>query len=848
MLRTTFKGLVAHKSRLFTTALAVVLGVAFMSGTLVLTDSLGRQLETLSEDTYAEADVFVRSEAAFSVEREPVRAPVDASLVDAVAETDGVEAVAGRVEGWAQIVGSDGEPLGGGTTDAPNLGGNWITVEQLNPFELAEGSAPAEDDQVVIDRGSATEADLAVGDDATVLTTAGPVPVTISGIATFGDSDSMLGMSSVLFTDAAAQTLVGEPGTYSGIAAVAASGVDPASIVDDLSGVVGGDLEVLTGSELRADARSEAAESLSFFNAFLMTFAVIALFVGAFIISNTFSVIVAQRTRELAVLRAIGASRRQVMASVVLESVVVGVLASIGGLLAGLGVALGLRSMLAGLGVELPNGGLVLEASSMLISLAVGVVITVASALLPARRASRIAPIAALRDTAVDDSAGSRMRTLVGSTISLVGAAMLAAGLGGASSSPIALVGGGAAVLFIGVAALGPVLARPVSRFLAAPVRWFRGTPGLLAGENAVRNPKRTAATASALMVGVGLVGFITVTGSSIKASADDAISGSMLADFAVVSGSIDPTAGGFDNSMASDLGQLPEVLAASGLRTAPVLIDDDVANVVSVDPSTVEQVLEFDTVEGHLADLGPGKVALSEPTARDAGLRVGSVMEVEFADGTSDELVVEALFADQSWGDIVVEHSVLESHGVGSLDSEVFVALADGVDPGTGRSVLEAELSGVANASVKDSEEYAGDIAAEIDMLLGLGYALLALAVVIGVLGIANTLALSIMERTRELGLLRAIGMFRSQVRSMVRWESAVIALFGAVLGLAVGIGFGLALVYALADEGINVVVIPVPALAVIAGLAVLAGVGASLLPSRRAARVDVLTALGTS
>ena len=355
MLRTTIKGLIAHKARLFTTALAVVLGVAFMSGTLVLTDSLGRQLETLSADTYAQTDVYVRSAETFTVDMELVRGPVDADLLDEVVATEGIEAAIGRTEGWAQIVGADGEPLGGGTTDAPNLGGNWITVEQLNPFELAEGEPPAVDDEVVIDRKSATEASLAVGDRTTVLTAGGPIEVTISGIAMFGTSDSMLGMSSVLFTDAAAQELVGEPGRYAGIAAVAAEGADPAAISESLGGELGGDVAVLTGEELRDDARAEATQSLAFFNAFLMTFAVIALFVGAFIISNTFSVIVAQRTRELAVLRAIGASRRQVMGSVVIESGVVGVVASLVGLVAGLAVALGLREMLRVLGVEIPG-------------------------------------------------------------------------------------------------------------------------------------------------------------------------------------------------------------------------------------------------------------------------------------------------------------------------------------------------------------------------------------------------------------------------------------------------------------------------------------------------------------
>jgi putative ABC transport system permease protein len=848
MLRTTLKGLIAHKVRLLITALAVVLGVAFMAGTLVLTDTLGQQFDSLAVDTNAGIDAYIRSEAAFGDDTALVRDKVDAGLVDSVALVDGVGAAAGRIEGWAQIVAADGEPVGGGTNQAPSMGGNWIDVDQVNPYELVEGTAPSADDEVVIDRGTATEADLAVGDRTSVLTANGPTPVRISGIATFGDADSMLGMSTVLFTDDAAQRLVGEPGRYDGIAVVAADGTSSESLVTRLEQVLPDGVESLTGEALTEEARDQVGESLGFFNAFMMTFAVIALFVGAFIISNTFSIIVAQRTRELAVLRAIGASRRQVLTSVVAESLVVGVLASLVGLVAGVGVAAALRSMFESMGIDVPEGSMVIESGSMVTAFAVGAVITVLSAVLPARRAARIAPIAALRDTAIDDSAGSRGRLVGGTLATALGAAVLAAGLAGVSETPVALVGAGAAIVFLGVATLGPVLARPASRVLGTPMRWIRGTSGLLARENAARSPKRTAATASALMIGVGLVGFITVMGSSVKASIDDAIGGGLQAEYVVVTDSGGQLTGGFDTSLAEQLTALPEVDAVTSLRVTDALFDGDPTQLASLDADTVEQTFDLDVVEGSVTDLTADGLAVSEDYAEEQGWELGTVVPITLADGVERELTVQAIYASGGFSDQLVDHAAVAVPGATPIDSELFVKVAGGVEDDAARRAIESVTASAANAEVQSRPEYSEERAAQIDTLLGLGYALLALAVVIGVLGIANTLALSIVERTRELGLLRAIGMTRSQVRSTVHWESVIIALFGTALGLTVGIVFGWAVVAALAEEGITTLVVPVSSLAMAALLAVVAGVGAALLPARRAARLDVLTALRSS
>lgn len=847
MFRTTLKGLMAHKLRLLTTALAVTIGVAFMAGTLVFTDTLGQQFDSLVADANAGTDANVRKTAAFdggggmTGQTQAVRGRLDAGLLATVSDIDGVGAATGLTQGWAQLVGSDGKTIGGGANSAPSQGLNWIQVPELNPYELAEGTAPSGPDQVVIDRASARTGDLSVGDTATVLVKGGPRSVTISGIATFGEVDSMLGMSTVLFDDEAAQQLVGEPGRYDSISVLATGDVTQEELTRRIAEHMPEGVEAITGAELTAEQQSDAAADLSFFNTFMVTFAVVALFVGSFIILNTFSIIVAQRSRELAVLRAIGASRRQVMASVLLESVVVGVLASAVGLVAGIGIASGLRSLVSAVGIEVPSADMAVEPASMVTALAVGVIITIASAVLPARRAARISPVAAMREVDVDTSSGSKVRVGLGAAATVAGAVLLGAGLAGASAAPVALVGAGATVVFVGVAVLGPVLARPLSRLIGAPIAALRGVPGTLARENAARSPKRTAATASALMIGVALVGFIAVMAGSIRASIDDAVAGTLRADYVVDSGTFGT--GGLAPSLADELSALPEVDAVTGLRLADASIGGSGVMVGSVDTTVMGELFAVDMVAGTVADLGLDGIAMVEDAADEHRVSVGDPVEVRFADGTAATLEVRGVYSNADMGSYIVDTELAAPHQ--PFDTAVYLRVSDGVDVEEARSAIEAVTGSVPNAELQDRTEVAEAAAATIDPILGLIYALLGLAVLIAVLGIANTLALSIFERTRELGLLRAIGMTRSQVRSAVRWESVIIALLGTALGLVIGVGFGWAVVSALAEEGVSRLAVPASTMVVIAVLAVVAGVVAAALPARRAARLDVLGAL---
>ena len=844
MLRTTVKNLAARKLRLLTTSLAVLLGVAFMAGTLVLTDTIGRTFDGLFTEVNAGTDAYVRGETAFRSDFGDQRARLDAALVDTVKDVRGVAAAEGSVQAFAQVVDKKGEPIGDPNMGAPTFGANWGANPDLNPFELAEGRAPAAGDEVVLDWGTARAGHFAIGDSAKVLTQAGPLQTEVVGIATFGGADSPAGASFALFTDEAAQAYLKAPGKVDAIKVVGAEGVSSAELVTRIAAVLPARTEVLTGDAITAEDQSSVQESLGFFNTFLLAFAFIALFVGSFIIYNSFSILVAQRSKEMALLRAIGASRRQVLGSVLLEAIVVGLIASLAGLAAGVGVAAGLKALLSGLGIDIPAGGVVLSGRTVVMSLVAGLGVTVASALFPARKASKVPPIAAMRDTAVEPTGGSRRRAVVGLTVTGLGALAMAGGL--FSDGGIAAVGAGAALVFVGVAVLGPILARPITRVLGAPLPRLRGMPGTLAKENALRNPKRTSATAAALMIGVALVGFITILASSTKSSITAAVASSFTGDLVVDSGSFG--IGGLDPTLAPRLGQLPEVGAASGLRMTAAEVDGHTTMLLGADPRSVQRIVDLGVTSGSIRDLGAGQIGVLRTTAEANHWSIGSRVPVRFAETGLQQLEVAVIYdKDELVGKYLIGLPAFEANVADQFDIQVLIKVADGVSIAEARAAVAPVTAAYPQATLQDRAQYADAQSAEIDTILNLIYALLSLAVIIALLGIANTLALSLFERTRELGLLRAVGMTRSQLRTTVRWESVIIALLGTTLGLVIGVTFGWALVTALKDEGLSAFTVPVGQLAVVALIAGVAGVLAAILPARRAAKLDVLGAIGS-
>jgi putative ABC transport system permease protein len=700
---------------------------------------------------------------------------------------------------------------------------------------------------VVIDKKSADDTGYQVGDTAQVLVKGGPQDVTIAGIATFGDADSPGGASFVLFTLDAAQRLIAEPDKFDNILVVADDGISPTEIVQRIAPALPTGTEAVTGDEVTQESQDEIKQGLSFFNTFMLVFAVIALLVGGFIIFNTFFITVAQRTRENALLRALGAKKRQILVSVLVEALAVGLIASAVGIGLGILVAGALKALLGALGFELPGGGIVLTASTVIISLVVGVGVTVVAAISPARRAGKVPPVAAMREVAVGSTGyGSRQRIVVGCTLLVLGGAALAYGLVGSSGSPILIVGGGVLLVFFGVAALGRTVALPLSRSIGWPLPRLFGIRGRLARENAMRNPRRTAATASAVMIGVGLVTFISIFAASAKASFGTVIDRAFRGDF-VITSPAGAASGGLDPELATSLNELPEVDVAGGIRAGVAEIDGSATQVLAASDEAFD-VVDVDPVAGSPADLGADTIAVFEDVAKDKNLSIGDRVPVVFKDTGPQELTVAMIYGEsQPAGDWLLGTETYEANVEDQYDFQVFVRKADGVDTATARSAIEQVADGFPGAKVLDQSGYEADQTQFIDQLLNLIYVMLLLAIFIALLGIANTLALSIIERTRELGMMRAVGMKRSQLRSMIRWESVIIAIQGTLLGIVVGVFFGWALVTALSDEGIETFRLPVATLVVIVVLAALAGVLAAVWPARRAAKLDVLRAVVT-
>jgi putative ABC transport system permease protein len=847
MFTLTIKGLWAHKLRYALTGLAVILGVAFMAGTTVLTDTMEQTFNGVFESANDGIDVIVRNGAAIEGDTGDVRERVDGALVDRVAAVAGVDAAAGSIQGFAQLVHADGEAA---ETDGFGLtiGANWIADERLNPFDLASGRAPEGADDVVLDERTARTEGWTLGDRITVLTKAGPTTMTLVGTATYGAVDGLPGASLVATDDATAQALFAEAGRFDSVVVAAAVDVTPgelSALVSSELGAGAAGLEVITGSDDTADKQADLKQDLDFFNTFLMAFAYVALFVGTFIIYNTFSIVVAQRMRDLAMLRAIGARRGQVLRSIVLESVVVGVVAAGIGLVGGIGLSFGLRALLAGVGLDIPSGPLVITSRTVVTAFAVGVAVSVLSAVMPAVRASAVRPIAALRDIAVDRSGVSMRRVAIGVVEVAAGVAAFAAGLGADASSALPFIGLGALAVVLGVCTLGPVLVRPAMRVLGSPAAHLSGVTGRYAQENARRTPKRTAATASALMIGVALVGFITILAASTKTSVAAAVDTSFRADYVIDSGS---WSHGFATTIEDDLAAVDVVDVLSPVRVATAEVDGSATQVTAVDTTVFDRLYDLEVTQGSLVGVDADGFALPTTDAADRGLALGDSVPFRFAGGSEVDLVLRATYdgslvtADSPW---LVDVEAFDGRVADQFDRQVFVLTTAGSTAADSRVDIEAALTGWPNAEIQDQAEFKESITAEIDMMLNLIYGLLALAVVIALIGIANTLALSVHERTRELGLLRAIGMHRGQVRSAVRWESLLIAALGAVLGTVLAIGGAWGIVQALDDEGVTTLTLPYLQLAIITGAAGLAGVLAATAPARRAASLDILRAI---
>ncbi len=848
MLRTSFKNMLAHRRRLAATALAVILGVALIAGTLVLTDTISQTFTGLYSTVYQGTDAVVRAKAAFTgIQNSGAqRPPVDAGLVASLRTVKGVAADEGVVRGYARLVGSNGQALGNPNTTG-TIGRSWPGTGPLNPWVLAAGRPPGADNEIVIDAKSASDGHLAVGDTATVLVEGPPRQMLITGIARFGGASSPGGASVVLFTVPAAQKLVGQPGKFDSISFAAQPGVSQTQLVRNLQAVLPAGLEAVTGQQAASEDRSTTLNAVGQLTTLLLVFAVAALLVGAFMIFNTFSITVAQRTRENGLLRALGATRRQILSSVLLEAVTVGLLASAVGLGVGVAVAAGLKALLAAIGIDIPAGSIVFTARTVIIALVVGTGVTVAAALSPARKAGKVPPIAAMQDAAVTSTGyGSKQRVFVGLGVLALGAAALFTGLLAHLSSPVLVVGVGAVLVFFGVAILGRTVALPISRVLGAPLPALRGVTGTIARQNAMRNPKRTAAAASALMICVGLVSFITIFASSATAAINTVYARTFTGDFIINSGA--GGTGGVDPALARRVGQLPQVALASGLRVGMAKIEGGVQQVVAVDPKTAFGIFDVQPLQGNENDLGPNAIAVYKTVATDHHLKIGDHIPVLFAGtGTRSMRVALIYGSSEPAGNYFLGISAYQANFTNQYDLLVFVKKAPGVSTAAALAAVTTVTKDYPGTTVQNEAQYEAQTEQPINQILDLIYILMLLAVIIALLGIGNTLALSIYERIREIGLFRAVGMTRRQLRSVIRLESVVIALQGTVLGLLIGVLFGWAIVHAINIFGTGVVSIPYRTLVAVVILAAIGGVVTAIRPAGRAARLNILRAIVT-
>ncbi|MFG3144957.1 ABC transporter permease [Streptomyces sp. NPDC048243] len=848
-LRLSVSSLRAHRRRFAGTFFAVFLGVAFLAGTLVMGDTLRAGFDTMFGNATRGTDAVVRSAGTITApgESQGVRSPVGTDLVRTIERVPGVAAAVPDIQGAGQLVGADGKPIGG--QGPPTLAGNWIDDPGLNAYRLAEGRAPARTGEVVVNRGAAKKGGLRVG-DTTVLRTPDPVHVTVVGLATFGGED---GMAQVTFTGMtradAEKYLTPKPGEAASIRVRAGPGVGQGELVSALTPVLPKGVEAITGQEsAQENTEMISSQFLTIFTTLLLVFSGIALLVATFSIHNTFAIVVAQRTRENALLRAIGASRRQVTASTLAEATVVAVTASAVGLAGGVGIAAGLQALFPAIGFPFPEGDLVVSGLSMLLPLAVGVVVCLVSALLPAARAGRTAPLAALRETAVDESGASRARAITGGGLASLAAAVTLTGV--LLTPSLWLAGLGALLALAAFVVLGPVASATAVRVLGAPVARLRGVTGGLARRNALRSPRRTAATAGALMIGVAVVSLFTVFGASLKATMDQTVSRSFAGDIAVSAPSFGAGGSGLSPRLAPAVARAPVVQDAVGLGKGVAEVNGSGQALTVTDPVTLGRVFDLGRVQGSLSALGADGIAITRKEADRQHLVTGDTARLTFTDGRSQDFTVRAVYGQSELaGEYVITRAAWAPHRTQDSDRLVAVSLKDGVSTEQGRAAVRQVAERYGNPEVQTRDAYARSSAGGIDMMLTLVYALLALAVLIALLGIANTLTLAMHERTREIGLLRAVGQTRAQLRAMVRWESVLVAAFGTAGGIALGAFLGWVLVEA--SEGASdtafAFAVPPLRLVVVALVGLGAGALAGLRPARRAARLDVLRAIAT-
>jgi len=833
--RLAIRNLRASPLRLVLISLAIVLGVGFVGGAFVLADTINKAFDDLFATVDAGVAVQVQGVASVS---SADRQPVPESLLAKIAAVDGVASAAGSAGGTATVIGNNGKAVG--RTGPPTLGFGWSDNPKLNTLTLVAGRAPTAPDDVVIDTHTVELAKFTLGQKVRIITTSGAGQYTLVGLVRFGTADNLLGATLSGFAMPTAQRIFGLEGVYSRIGVTGKEGVLDSVLAHRVQAVLPPGYEAITGASAQQQATDQFNSIIGILRDVLLVFAGISLFVGAFIIFNSFSITIAQRTRQVGLLRAVGASRGSVVREVVLEALIIGIVASAIGVGFGVVVALLLEKLFDLFGASLPKAPIQVEPRTVIIAMAVGIGVTLVAALRPAIRASRIPPIAALREVPATGTYSTR-RLVVAVLVTGLGVALVLVGLFSGAGNPYVLLGLGALLLFIGAALLTAQIARPLARLIGAPFVWVGRVPARLGRENAMRNPTRTAQTATALTIGVALVTAATIFASSLYASFAGQLDTRFLAQVAVEANNQQP----FTPVAAGAIVGVPGISAVSPYRVGQFRdVHRDVQDVSGVDPATILQLYDPGLKSGLFAGLAqPGTIAVQKGYANSNHLTVGSTMPAFFARTGTQPLRVAAIFSDSTLGQFFISLSDYQRDFSTQADTLVFARGAPGVTPQQAKQSVAAALAAYPNLKVLTKSEYKDQVNSQVNQLLYLVYTLLGLAVIIAVFGIVNTLALSIFERTREIGLLRAVGLSRRATRSMIRWEAIIVALIGGVVGLVIGTFIGIVIVERVTT--ITRLSVPWSSLIIFVVLAGVAGVIASILPARRAARLNVLDAI---
>ncbi len=842
MFRLSLKMTLARKGRLLLTSLAIILGTSFLAGTSIFSATINSTFDRLFTDIFRDVDAYVRSTNSVDTGFGEVRAPSPVSALEIILKVDGVSAAVGDMQSYARVIGKDGKPLG--EDQGPPTFGGIASSSAAGLWNIETGRLPMGPKEMMLDRATAEAGKFVIGDSVRVNALSGTREFSLVGIANYGDVSSPGGATFALFDQPTASEFLLKPGFVDAFLVQGDGTLSDEELAKVINAALlpSDKLETLTGAQITEETTSQIKKVLGFLTTFLTAFSFIALGIGCFVIYNVFSITAAQRQRESALLRAIGASRRQVTNSLIVEAVVVGLLGSMLGFVVGIGLSQALSALLNAIGLEIPTSGLTINMSAIVSTVLIGTIITTLSAILPALRSGRVPPLAAMRETALDVVTRLTRRVIIGLIFLILGVIALVASVNGAD---VKILGVGVLAVFAGVLVLGPAISRPVAMLLGKPVSKIRGVTGTMSQQNAARNPKRTARTAAPVLIGVALVTAFTALAASIKGEIRESIGSSFRGDYAL---SINSRGfGGIPISVTDKIDQLPEVTTATGVGFIPAKVGDESPFVLVFNPKTAEGLYDLEMIDGRQSDLGKDEILLEQDKAIEKNLPIGSTVQVTLVDGRTLQLKVAGTYKD-AYGNYAVSRELFEGTATPLFDSFVYISTVADVSDRNARKAISAISADLGVGTLESRDEYIDSQAAQVNQFLALIYGLLFLSVIIAIVGIIITLLLSVFERKHEIGLLRAVGMTRSQVRTMVRWESVITSLFGAVTGVVLGIVTGVVIVISLNESGISGFTLPITSTIFILIGSFIIGVLAAVFPAWRATRTNIISSIASN